>query len=218
MLQVSGFLTLFAKLMHEVLKVSDSPNHTLFVKLMGATDSIMLCRFESLVGDLLNRTQQPCRDCMKDAGVAATDINEVLLVGGMTRMPRVSPLPTIHFFLLCFSLCFVSFSPTLHALFTSCCAIPQLCLIQPNLIVSCCAVSQLCLIQPHSCTSCCAGSQVCLIQPHLFTSCCAVSQLCLIQPHPCTSCCAVLSYSLVSLSTIFHAACVAETDRCVKTY
>ena len=42
------------------------------------------------MGDLLNRTQQPCRDCMKDAGVSASDINEVLLVGGMTRMPKVS--------------------------------------------------------------------------------------------------------------------------------
>lgn len=48
------------------------------------------CRFESLVGDLLNRTQQPCRDCMKDAGVSPSEINEVLLVGGMTRMPKVS--------------------------------------------------------------------------------------------------------------------------------
>ena len=53
------------------------------------------CRFESLVGDLLNRTQQPCRDCMKDAGVSASDINEVLLVGGMTRMPKVSSLCTL---------------------------------------------------------------------------------------------------------------------------
>ena len=40
---------------------------------------------------------------MKDAGVAATDINEVLLVGGMTRMPRVSPLPTVQFLLCCLS-------------------------------------------------------------------------------------------------------------------
>ncbi len=82
----------------------------------------MLCRFESLVGDLLNRTQQPCRDCMKDAGVAATDINEVLLVGGMTRMPRVSPLPTAHLFLLPFLLphSHVSFSPT-YLLRAVCC-------------------------------------------------------------------------------------------------
>jgi len=53
-------------------------------------------RFESLVGDLLNRTQQPCRDCMKDAGVSPTDINEVLLVGGMTRMPRVSATSLLY--------------------------------------------------------------------------------------------------------------------------
>lgn len=58
-----------------------------------------VCRFESLVGDLLNRTQQPCRDCMKDAGVSASDINEVLLVGGMTRMPKVcTSLASAHVF------------------------------------------------------------------------------------------------------------------------
>lgn len=69
------------------------------------------------MGDLLNRTQQPCRDCMKDAGVAATDINEVLLVGGMTRMPRVTPLPTVHFLLCCLSALSHSapLSPTLYA-------------------------------------------------------------------------------------------------------
>lgn len=38
---------------------------------------------------MLYRTKQPCHQCMKDAGVAAKDINEVLLVGGMTRMPKV---------------------------------------------------------------------------------------------------------------------------------
>lgn len=41
------------------------------------------------MADLLNRTKQPCKDCMKDAGVASSDINEVLLVGGQTRMPKV---------------------------------------------------------------------------------------------------------------------------------
>ena len=49
------------------------------------------CRFESLVEGLLNRTKQPCKDCMKDAGVSSSDIKEVLLVGGMTRMPKVRP-------------------------------------------------------------------------------------------------------------------------------
>ena len=41
------------------------------------------------MADLLQRTKQPCKDCMKDAGVSASDIKEVLLVGGMTRMPKV---------------------------------------------------------------------------------------------------------------------------------
>lgn len=51
---------------------------------------MLLCgRFESLVDALLSRTRQPCKDCMKDAGVSPSDIKEVLLVGGMTRMPRV---------------------------------------------------------------------------------------------------------------------------------
>ncbi|KAF8059743.1 Heat shock 70 kDa protein [Scenedesmus sp. PABB004] len=46
-------------------------------------------KLESLVGDLLERTKAPCIQCMKDAGVSAADVHEVLLVGGMTRMPRV---------------------------------------------------------------------------------------------------------------------------------
>jgi len=46
-------------------------------------------KLESLVESLLERTKQPCKDCIRDAGVAASDINEVLLVGGMTRMPKV---------------------------------------------------------------------------------------------------------------------------------
>eukprot|EP00270_Netrium_digitus_P009702 TRINITY_DN2966_c0_g1_i2.p1 TRINITY_DN2966_c0_g1~~TRINITY_DN2966_c0_g1_i2.p1 ORF type:complete len:739 (-),score=261.91 TRINITY_DN2966_c0_g1_i2:626-2746(-) len=49
-------------------------------------------KLESLVHDLVERTRQPCKDCLKDAGVAARDVNEVLLVGGMTRMPRVQEI------------------------------------------------------------------------------------------------------------------------------
>lgn len=52
---------------------------------------ITRARFEALVADLLARTKQPCKDCLKDAGVSTSDIKEVLLVGGMTRMPKVSP-------------------------------------------------------------------------------------------------------------------------------
>jgi len=46
-------------------------------------------KFESLVEDLIKRTIEPCRAAMKDAGVSASDIDDVVLVGGMTRMPKV---------------------------------------------------------------------------------------------------------------------------------
>jgi len=46
-------------------------------------------KLEELVYDLLTRTKAPCNACMKDAGVSASDINEVIMVGGMTRMPKV---------------------------------------------------------------------------------------------------------------------------------
>lgn len=52
--------------------------------------TISRAKLETLVGDLLERTKQPCHQCMKDAGVQAKDIAEVLLVGGMSRMPKVS--------------------------------------------------------------------------------------------------------------------------------
>ncbi|EEZ98080.1 heat shock 70 kDa protein cognate 5 [Tribolium castaneum] len=46
-------------------------------------------KFESLVGELVKRTVQPCQKALKDAEVAKNEIGEVLLVGGMTRMPKV---------------------------------------------------------------------------------------------------------------------------------
>jgi molecular chaperone DnaK len=46
-------------------------------------------KLESLVDDLITRTMEPCKAALKDAGVAVGDINEVILVGGMTRMPKV---------------------------------------------------------------------------------------------------------------------------------
>jgi len=46
-------------------------------------------KFESLVDDLVERTIEPCRKALKDAGLKANDIDEVILVGGMTRMPKV---------------------------------------------------------------------------------------------------------------------------------
>ncbi|MEM1162957.1 MAG: molecular chaperone DnaK, partial [Pseudomonadota bacterium] len=46
-------------------------------------------KLESLVGDLIKRTIDPCKAALKDAGLTAGDIDEVVLVGGMTRMPKV---------------------------------------------------------------------------------------------------------------------------------
>jgi molecular chaperone DnaK len=46
-------------------------------------------KLESLVDDLIQRTLEPCRAALKDAGVTAGEIQEVILVGGMTRMPKV---------------------------------------------------------------------------------------------------------------------------------
>ena len=46
-------------------------------------------KFESLVDNLIKRTLAPCRIALKDSGVNASDISEVVLVGGMTRMPKV---------------------------------------------------------------------------------------------------------------------------------
>ncbi|MGE5130271.1 MAG: molecular chaperone DnaK [Sphingomonadaceae bacterium] len=50
---------------------------------------ITRAKFESLVDDLIERTIDPCRIAVKDAGVKVTDIDDVILVGGMTRMPKV---------------------------------------------------------------------------------------------------------------------------------
>ncbi len=51
--------------------------------------SITRADLERLVGDLIKRTLDPCKKALEDAGVKAADIDEVVLVGGMTRMPRV---------------------------------------------------------------------------------------------------------------------------------
>src|ERR671914_838921 len=46
-------------------------------------------KLEALCSDLIDRTEAPCRQALKDAGLSAGDIHEVILVGGMTRMPAV---------------------------------------------------------------------------------------------------------------------------------
>jgi molecular chaperone DnaK len=50
---------------------------------------ISRAKLENLVADLIERSLTPCRTAMKDAGVTAADIDEVILVGGQTRMPKV---------------------------------------------------------------------------------------------------------------------------------
>jgi molecular chaperone DnaK len=60
---------------------ANGPKH-LVIKLTRA-------KLEQLVDDLIQRTIEPCRKALSDAGVTAKDINEVVLVGGMTRMPKV---------------------------------------------------------------------------------------------------------------------------------
>src|SRR5256884_2328917 len=53
------------------------------------TMKITRAKFESLVDELIQRTIEPCRIAIKDAGIKASEINDVILVGGQTRMPKV---------------------------------------------------------------------------------------------------------------------------------
>ncbi|MCE9524129.1 MAG: molecular chaperone DnaK [Alphaproteobacteria bacterium] len=56
------------------------------------TTKLTRAKLESLVDDLIQRTLAPLKACMKDAGVSPADIDEVVLVGGMTRMPKVQQI------------------------------------------------------------------------------------------------------------------------------
>ena len=53
------------------------------------TMKLTRAKFEALVDDLVQKTVEPCRKALKDAGLTAAEIGEVVLVGGMTRMPKV---------------------------------------------------------------------------------------------------------------------------------
>jgi molecular chaperone DnaK len=53
------------------------------------TMKLTRAKFEQLVDDLVQRTVEPCRAALKDAGLKAGEIDEVVLVGGMTRMPKI---------------------------------------------------------------------------------------------------------------------------------
>src|SRR6187549_2989625 len=56
------------------------------------TMKLTRAKFEALVDDLVQKTIQPCKQALKDAGISAAQINEVVLVGGMTRMPKVQEI------------------------------------------------------------------------------------------------------------------------------
>ena len=65
----------------------------------GAARSVTLdrCRLHELVDPLIEKTLGPCRRALRDAGISAADLNEVVLVGGSTRMPRVRERVTAFF-------------------------------------------------------------------------------------------------------------------------
>jgi len=54
-------------------------------------------KLEALTDDLIQRTLAPCKSCLKDAGVSTSEVSEVILVGGMTRMPKVQEVVTGFF-------------------------------------------------------------------------------------------------------------------------
>jgi len=54
-------------------------------------------KLENLVGDLIKRTMSPCEICLKDADISKSDVDEVILVGGMTRMPKVQEAVSTFF-------------------------------------------------------------------------------------------------------------------------
>ncbi len=67
-----------------ITATQDGPKHLV--------QTISRAKFESLVGDLIERTRIPCEQAIKDAGVSKSEINEVILVGGSTRVPAVQEL------------------------------------------------------------------------------------------------------------------------------
>lgn len=61
-------------------------------------------KFESLVSDLIQRTVEPCKKCLRDADISKSDIGDILLVGGMTRMPKVPDREMLLYFICTFIL------------------------------------------------------------------------------------------------------------------
>ena len=61
------------------------------------TQSLTRPKLEQITENLISRTINPCNNCLKDAGLSSSDINEVILVGGQTRMPKVIETATSTF-------------------------------------------------------------------------------------------------------------------------
>ena len=72
-------------------ELSSANETTLRIPLEGSNFELALLRsdFEMLVGDVVERTMKPCRLALRDSGLEASQIDEVILVGGSTRMPLV---------------------------------------------------------------------------------------------------------------------------------
>jgi molecular chaperone DnaK len=56
------------------------------------SENLTRAKFEQLVDDLVERTRKPCEQCLEDSGLKASDIDEVILVGGSTRVPKVQEI------------------------------------------------------------------------------------------------------------------------------
>ena len=67
------------------------------------TMQLTRAKFESLTSELIKRTEGPCEKAIKDADISRSDISDIILVGGMTRMPRV--ITTLYFIYLCVCVC-----------------------------------------------------------------------------------------------------------------
>ena len=82
------------KAKHELSTASDTEIHLPFIAVTSDGPQHLVAeltrtRLEALVADLIDRLDEPCRRALADARLKASDLNAVLLVGGMTRMPRV---------------------------------------------------------------------------------------------------------------------------------
>src|SRR3954464_3024085 len=79
---------------HEVYSASETDVNLPFIAADASgpkhlTETMTRAQLEELVNDLVQKTVEPCRIALKDAGVSAKEIDRVILVGGMTRMPKV---------------------------------------------------------------------------------------------------------------------------------